>query len=182
MRLLLILMTDHPQTAPVSGRPLTAEDELIEPCGGCGETNPSRRCLGCLHDFVSRPASEQPVEASGAGRVTVPVEPTEEMIQAFHRASWPKGPAVSPLSQAGQAFVRAYRAMLAARPAAPTQSAAQTGEEEDWRLVRQLVEMMDEWSSSLALRTNDGACTGFPDHEAALRRIAALSQPEPSHD
>jgi len=69
---------------------------------------------------------------------------------------------------------------LAARPAAPTQSAAQTGEEEDWRLVRQLVEMMDEWSSSLALRTNDGACTGFPDHEAALRRIAALSQPEPS--
>ena len=69
---------------------------------------------------------------------------------------------------------------LAARPAAPTQSAAQTGEVEDWRLVRQLVEMMDEWSSSLALRTNDGACTGFPDHEAALRRIAALSQPEPS--
>ena len=54
--------------APVAGRPLTAEADPIEPCGGCGETNPSRRCLGCLHDFVSRPASDQPVEAIGAGR------------------------------------------------------------------------------------------------------------------
>lgn len=22
-----------------------------KPCGGCGETQPSRRCIGCLHDF-----------------------------------------------------------------------------------------------------------------------------------
>lgn len=23
----------------------------LEPCGGCGETNPDKRCLGCLHPF-----------------------------------------------------------------------------------------------------------------------------------
>lgn len=22
-----------------------------EPCGGCGEADPAKRCLGCLHDF-----------------------------------------------------------------------------------------------------------------------------------
>ena len=63
--------------APVAGRPLTAEADPIEPCGGCGETNPSRRCLGCLHDFVSRPASDQPVEAIGAGR--------EELVAYLYR-------------------------------------------------------------------------------------------------
>ncbi|NED64231.1 hypothetical protein G3I15_25170 [Streptomyces sp. SID10244] len=24
---------------------------LISPCGGCGETDPDKRCIGCLHDF-----------------------------------------------------------------------------------------------------------------------------------
>ena len=111
--------------------------------------------------------------------VIVPAEPTPEMVEAGWRAAGDshEGRPVWKCTVDVQATL-IYRAMLAARPAAPTQSAAQTGEEEDWRLVRQLVEMMDEWSSSLALRTNDGACTGFPDHEAALRRIAALSQPE----
>lgn len=25
------------------------------PCGGCGETEPEKRCLGCLHDFKKKP-------------------------------------------------------------------------------------------------------------------------------
>lgn len=29
--------------------PESAKD--INPCGGCGETDPNKRCLGCLHDF-----------------------------------------------------------------------------------------------------------------------------------
>jgi len=31
-------------------------------CGGCGETDPAKRCIGCLHDFgrhVPRPGAEQ---------------------------------------------------------------------------------------------------------------------------
>lgn len=28
---------------------LTAPD--IVPCGGCGESDPSKRCVGCFHDF-----------------------------------------------------------------------------------------------------------------------------------
>ena len=23
----------------------------IQPCGGCGERDPQKRCIGCLHDF-----------------------------------------------------------------------------------------------------------------------------------
>lgn len=51
--------------------------------------------------------------------VTVPVEPTEAMLDAWHKATWPQGPRVSPLSQQGLSFARAYRAMLSAAPAAP---------------------------------------------------------------
>ena len=119
------------------------------------------------------PANPTPAEG-----VVVPLEPMPEMLAAFWRQK-NTGSQVPGETGDDRSDYAAYRAMLAARPVATTQSAAQTGEEEDWRLVRQLVEMMDEWSSSLALRTNDGACTGFPDHEAALRRIAALSQREP---
>lgn len=39
---------------------MTAEPEMrLEPCGGCGETNPSARCIGCLHDFVAAPAPQE---------------------------------------------------------------------------------------------------------------------------
>lgn len=54
-----------------------------------------------------------------AGWKLVPTEPTPEMIDAWHRASWPTGPSVSPLSQQGLAFVRYYDAMLAASPVSP---------------------------------------------------------------
>lgn len=50
-------------------------------------------------------------------RVTVPVEPTEAMMRAWHRSAWPQGPEVSPMSQAGLAFNRHYAAMLSAAPA-----------------------------------------------------------------
>lgn len=49
----------------------------------------------------------------------VPVEPTREMMDAWHRSAWPKGPDVSLLSQAGLAFCRHYAAMLAAAPVSP---------------------------------------------------------------
>lgn len=28
--------------------------EELKPCGGCGETDPMKRCIGCLHDFGER--------------------------------------------------------------------------------------------------------------------------------
>lgn len=27
------------------------EDPTIDPCGGCGEKDPNKRCIGCLHEF-----------------------------------------------------------------------------------------------------------------------------------
>ena len=33
--------------------------KAITPCGGCGEADPSKRCIGCLHNFHA----EQPLIA-----------------------------------------------------------------------------------------------------------------------
>jgi hypothetical protein len=30
--------------------------KAITPCGGCGETDQNKRCLGCLHDFHAEQA------------------------------------------------------------------------------------------------------------------------------
>lgn len=30
-----------------------SELEPVTPCGGCGNDDPSKRCLGCLHKFTS---------------------------------------------------------------------------------------------------------------------------------
>jgi hypothetical protein len=30
---------------------LVVVDKTTEPCGGCGETDPNKRCMGCMHDF-----------------------------------------------------------------------------------------------------------------------------------
>lgn len=45
-------------TKPAQGDGESGVDRLAvpdkrnpEPCGGCGETNPSHRCIGCLHSF-----------------------------------------------------------------------------------------------------------------------------------
>lgn len=48
--------------------------------------------------------------------VSVPVEPTDAMMDAWHGSAWPQGPKVSPTSQAGLAFKRHYAAMLTASP------------------------------------------------------------------
>lgn len=82
------------------------------------------------------PANPTPAEG-----VVVPVEPTSEMIDAFYHAEGPAGPdrivswSIATAMSRGNVFrhlddifLNAYLAMLAARPAAPTQSAAQTGE------------------------------------------------------
>lgn len=29
--------------------------KAVEPCGGCGEIDPKRRCIGCLHEFFPKP-------------------------------------------------------------------------------------------------------------------------------
>lgn len=41
-------------TTPSMDKPDAPADELETPtpCGGCGETNPRRRCLGCMHPFT----------------------------------------------------------------------------------------------------------------------------------
>lgn len=33
---------------------------VVEPCGGCGETDPNRRCIGCLHPFTKPTSAAQP--------------------------------------------------------------------------------------------------------------------------
>jgi hypothetical protein len=36
-----------------------------EACGGCGETDPTKRCIGCLHNFHSQPLYAPPVVPVG---------------------------------------------------------------------------------------------------------------------
>lgn len=33
---------------------------MTEACGGCGEIDPSKRCIGCLHDFNANPKPNDP--------------------------------------------------------------------------------------------------------------------------
>lgn len=38
-------------------------EAAYEPCGGCGNADPDKRCLGCLHPFVATTTDERAVEA-----------------------------------------------------------------------------------------------------------------------
>ena len=94
--------------------------------------------------------------------VIVPAEPTPEMVEAGWRAkggSHEGRPVWKCTVDVQVALI--YLAMLAARPAAPTQSAAQTGEvTRDW-----LVSVIQQHTFA---------------QDAADMILAALSQPEPS--
>lgn len=97
--------------------------------------------------------------------VTVPIDPTPEMLRAaFH----------------SETLIEAWTAMLAARPAAPTQSAAQTGEVDSAkacgdRMVR-VADALMPWLKNYPPSTRRERAI-----EAANAAIsAALSQPEPS--
>lgn len=46
----------------------------MEPCGGCGESDPAKRCIGCLHDFAPNPLSGKSGEAFALLREIFPVE------------------------------------------------------------------------------------------------------------
>ena len=40
---------------------------VVEPCGGCGETDPAKRCIGCLHPFEApAPAGMEAAVEAGA--------------------------------------------------------------------------------------------------------------------
>ena len=41
------------------------DDAIPEPCGGCGEPDPGRRCIGCMHDFFPDRASAEASLAEG---------------------------------------------------------------------------------------------------------------------
>lgn len=73
--------------------------------------------------MTAMPANPTPAEG-----VVVPIYPTEAMLDAAHEVPVMtfEGEPVYTTSREAEAI---YLAMLAARPAAPTQSAAQTGEE-----------------------------------------------------
>ena len=68
-----------------------------------------------------------PSNPTPAEGVVVPLEPMPEMLAAFWRQK-NTGSQVPGETGDDRSDYAAYRAMLAARPAAPTQSAAQTGE------------------------------------------------------
>lgn len=105
----------------------------------------------------------------------VPLEPTPEMVEAGWRAkggSHEGRPVWKCTVDVQVALI--YLAMLAARPAAPTQSAAQTGEVEKWKTL--LVAVRD-----FIVSLPDDVCEERAEH---LDRITAatyaLSQPEQS--
>ena len=135
-----------------------------------------------------------PVNPTPAEGVVVPLEPTDAMLMAarglimslsfgvpnyrtslanvarsgFYGEHWQhiltdeERQMTGPITK-GQRAELIYRAMIAARPAAPTQSAAQTGEvTRDW-----LVSVIQQHTFA---------------QDAADMILAALSQPEPSHD
>lgn len=115
------------------------------------------------------PANPTPAEG-----VVAPIYPTEAMLDAAHEVPVMtfEGEPVYTTSREAEAI---YLAMLAARPAAPTQSAAQTGEVE--RLRYALENTAARW---LALDTDETeeAVRGYA--RKSVREIkAALSQREP---
>ena len=32
---------------------LSSFEETVQPCGGCGETQAEKRCIGCMHQFTA---------------------------------------------------------------------------------------------------------------------------------
>ncbi|TPK59068.1 MULTISPECIES: hypothetical protein [unclassified Mesorhizobium] len=64
---------------------LCLEERKAEPvaCGGCGNADPTKRCIGCLHQFepaLSSLGNEQ--GKAPDGWKLVPVDPTEAMLAA----------------------------------------------------------------------------------------------------
>ena len=109
--------------------------------------------------MTTMPANPTPAEG-----VVVPIYPTEAMLDAAHGVPVMtfEGKPVYTTSREAEAI---YLAMLAARPAAPTQSAAQTGE------VERLKAALEECVSVLALAEH-GKCED-PDHQEV---VTALGQ------
>lgn len=96
----------------------------------------------------------------------VPLEPTEAMVSAGSAAA----------SQCGGwigdgRLIRAYRAMLASRPAAPTQSATQTREVERLRAALERIQDWLRYEVPVGTRSATVMLTVVNN---------ALSQPEPS--
>lgn len=116
--------------------------------------------------MTTMPANPTPAE-----EVVVPLEPTDAMWAAGERA-FDRDPDIHHET----VIANIWSAMLAARPAAPTQSAAQTGEVE--RLRDALENTAARW---LALDTDETeeAVRGYA--RKSVREIKdALSRPEPS--
>ena len=74
-------------------------EAIPEPCGGCGEPDPGRRCIGCMHDFfpdrassvlsgalIPRPA--EPAQAAQVDLVAKLPRLTEAMIIAACKAHY----------------------------------------------------------------------------------------------
>lgn len=120
------------------------------------------------------PANPTPAEG-----VVVPIYPTEAMLDAAHGVPVMtfEGKPVYTTSREAEAI---YLAMLAARPSAPTQSAAQTGEVDSAkacgdRMVR-VADALMPWLKNYPPSTRRERAI-----EAANAAIsAALSQPEQS--
>lgn len=116
-----------------------------------------------------------PVNPTPAEGVVVPLEATDAMMDAMFDAARQRERHMD--GEVGYVQLRAaWEAALAARPAAPTQSAAQTGEVE--RLRDALENTAARW---LALDTDETeeAVRGYA--RKSVREIKdALSRPEPS--
>lgn len=114
-----------------------------KPCGGCGNADPEKVCVGCLHDFAAAPSGE----AVGAW-VTVPRTPTLAMANAAWRELESQG-----IDPEDVETPQVWGAMLAAAPQQP----AGVDEAETTRIVANalrstgLVTNSDKWRAAEAV-------------------------------
>jgi hypothetical protein len=69
-------------TAPSAEAALATREEAPaeagEPCGGCGEANPMKRCVGCMHDFRAQPQARSFAPASRTGGEVMDLQPANQ--------------------------------------------------------------------------------------------------------
>ena len=145
---------------------------LLAPDQGESLTDERRRLFAIASAIQADLHATMPADPTPAEGVVVPLEPTPEMVEAGWRAkggSHEGRPVWKCTVDVQVALI--YLAMLAARPAAPTQSAAQTGEVERLRAALERVQYWLRYEVPIGTRSATAMLTVVNN---------ALSQQEPS--
>lgn len=118
---------------PISAAP-APEGGAVKPCGGCGETDPSKRCLGCFHDFQALVTREEaPAEAGDTLHPDAqPFEQYPELALHIERMAM-SGVVGSMISW--DAFLRELNAALQAQPPAREDALRVAVESLEWAIA-----------------------------------------------